>query len=152
MEPAPIRLSAFVDGATPTGFASCLSGVGVVIYDDHGELMSLARPAGPTLTIAYLEHLAILSALEIAREIGVRHITVYCDSTRVVNRIVAGCALRHTAEIRGRVRRLLAEFCEARVVAVSGDDNERAHGLARTATYSALDQITVRAPEEEVAK
>lgn len=148
MDPAPLALCAYVDGATPAGTASVLAGIGVSLADEQGELFAIARPVAATLCIAYLEHLAILTALEIAAEIGAREITVHCDSSNVVSRITHGRARRGCADIRHRVRLALTAFERAFVVFIDGEQNERAHRLARSATYAPLDTIRWRKSEE----
>lgn len=141
MEPAPVHLHAWGDGATPTGVASVLAGIGVSLQDDRGWELALSRPVAPHLPIATLEHLAILTALEVAAELGALRITIHCDSSHVISQVTRCILSPESVDVTCRIYRVLQAFRAVDIVPIDREQNIRAHGLARTATYQAHDDV-----------
>jgi ribonuclease HI len=146
MQPAPKSPFAYVDGSTPSrsGRASRSAGIGVVLHDAQGELLTISRPVPAHHSSNQLEYLAILAALEAAREVHSWGLTVYCDSLRVVERIHTGNTLPGCDDLRQRVRVALAALPFASVVSVCREEVAQAHDLAQAARMLREEVVTRR--------
>ena len=147
MNPRPI--SAFVDGSSPPDYASLLGGVGVVLRDAAGDLLTLSRPVSPRLPIHYLEALAVLTALEVAEQLGVLWIIIHCDCSHAIAQLTEVCPPAPGLEdVNRRVQEAMRRFCWVSLVWISREENERAHGLARVGTHMPWDVVWFRGQSE----
>ena len=89
------ELSAYADGAI--GSAGEHTGVGAVLIDDRGQVVSLGnRRLGP-MTNNEAEYASLLLALELAGALRPRRLSIYLDSAVVVGQMNGTYGVRSTA-------------------------------------------------------
>lgn len=146
-------LFAWVDGSRPPSSTSLLGGVGVALHDHEGELLAISRPASPSLCIDYLEHLAILVALEAGEQIGALWITIHCDASHVIAQLTQVVPpAPGMGEINRRVRLVMRRFCSVSLVLIGREENTRAHELARIATHYAWTVVSCRDQKKDASR
>jgi ribonuclease HI len=140
----PKRLLVYCDGAIGAGRRG--SGLGVVIRDEQGEIIGLAKRGMPPMTNNEAEYAALVLAFESVRRFRPRTLTVYMDSEVVVGQMQGRFAVRSAALRRwhSQACRLARRFRQVDYVHLPRESNRLADALAAEAL---TERINVRARE-----
>jgi len=150
-----VRLA--VDGASKGNPGA--AGIGVVIYNEAGEVIrEIGEYIGET-TNNVAEYTALIRGLKEALKMGVRKIRVTTDSELLAKQIggVYKVRAQHLAVYYYQVKDLFKKFEEARVAHVPRRENAHADRLAsdaarRRADYHPKGPVTARAEKSKASK
>lgn len=112
------------------------AGIGVVLTNEQGELLSQVSQYVGKLTNAAAEYQALIAALTEAKKARARRVAVYTDSVFI--RLGIGSAglkspASHLEPLAIMARSLMASFTRVEMVSVTSDKNRKAQGLAERA-------------------
>lgn len=150
-----VRLA--VDGASKGNPGA--SGIGVVIYNEAGEVIrEIGEYIGET-TNNVAEYSALIRGLKEALKLGARKIRVTTDSELLAKQVGGVYKVRsqHLAVLYYEVKDLFSKFTDARVAHVPRRENAHADRLAsdaarRRADYHPEGPVRARAAKKEKAK
>jgi|LSQX01.1.fsa_nt_gb ribonuclease HI len=130
----------YTDGASRgnPGYA----GIGAVILDANGScLMELSEWIG-IATNNEAEYIALIKALEAAKELGARRVSVLADSELVVRQMQGAYAVKspRLRPLFMKARRLRDEFARFDIKHIQREKNARADMLANLGIDSGLDK------------
>jgi ribonuclease HI/IMP dehydrogenase/GMP reductase len=127
------KLIAHIDGASLGNPGR--AGAGVTFEDDAGtEIEAFGLPIGEA-TNNVAEYRALILALEKARRLGARQLTVFSDSELLVKQLNGQYRVKtpHLRSYFDRAQRLRSDFENFQVAHVPREQNRRADALARQA-------------------
>ncbi|KAK9987897.1 hypothetical protein SO802_028136 [Lithocarpus litseifolius] len=115
-----------------------LAGLGVVIRNDHGQIMaSLTQQIPLPGSVIEVEVFAARKALELTLDLGFDKITLEGDSEVLINSLVkGGNSLAHYGHLIADVHMLMARFSLLGLSHVRRHCNNLAHALARRASFT----------------
>ena len=126
----------FFDGASRTGASGSITvGVGVVLTSPHGHVLPRAFSLTEPCTNNVAEYNALLIGLELAKELGIKHLEAYGDSQLIVKQMTGEYEVRNEDLIplhRAAVR-LVESFESFRIEHVLRSRNTHADALASLA-------------------
>ncbi len=134
------KITIYTDGASRgnPGYA----GIGAVILDTNGSCIKELSEWIGIATNNEAEYLALLKALEAAKELGARRVSVYADSELVVKQLKGEYAVK-SPKLRPlfmEVQRLKDEFDGFTIGHIRREKNARADMLANMGIDSGLDK------------
>ncbi|MBI2267463.1 MAG: ribonuclease HI family protein [Armatimonadetes bacterium] len=129
----PEDLQIYFDGAARGNPGP--SGIGVVVYDDSGNLLHEFNDYLGILTNNQAEYRGFQRALEEARNLGAKRLQVFSDSELVVKQFNGVYRVKHEALISlyRTVKKLSNEFARVEVTHVPRERNRNADRLANRA-------------------
>ena len=126
----------FFDGASRAGASGSISaGVGVALTSPHGHVFPRAFSLTEPCTNNVAEYNALLIGLELAKELGIKHLEAYGDSQLIVKQMTGEYEVRNEDLIplhRAAVR-LVESFESFRIEHVLRSRNTHADALASLA-------------------
>ena len=137
-------LTAHVDGAARGNPGP--AGMGIVLTDAEGEVVKeVAEPLGVT-TNNVAEYSALIRALEEARGLGCRRISVITDSELMERQLNGRYAVKaeHLIPYYRRAMALLAQFDSASVTHTRRENNKRADRLSNLGADKAQGKNAMR--------
>ncbi|XP_030924722.1 uncharacterized protein LOC115951707 [Quercus lobata] len=115
--------------------ASCLVGLGVIVRNNRGEAMGALSASIPLAhSVADLEALACLKAVQFALELGLNRVVVEGDSTVIINALLHGAdCMASFGNILGDIRMHSDVFQIVEFASVNHKCNAVADALAKKA-------------------
>ena len=134
-----LKLIIYIDGASRGNPGP--AGIGVVIKDEKGNtLKEYKKYLGDKLTNNQAEYLALISALELCKEITRGEITIFSDSELLVRQLTGIYRVRNQKlmSLLNRVRQLEKEFEKVNYIHIRRTQNKKADLLANKAIDEGL--------------
>ncbi|XP_058084634.1 uncharacterized protein LOC131232432 [Magnolia sinica] len=129
----------FFDGAArATG-----AGAGVIFITPQGDLLPYSFKLGMTCTNNEVEYNALIIRMDIASELGIKHLQIYGDSKLVINQVAMEFEARKLKLLPycQKTQHLLVKFLNIEVKHIPRYENVKADALASlAAALSCLDR------------
>lgn len=127
------------------------AGIGVVLADEHGEVVAdLAKGIGAT-TNNVAEYQALLAGLELALDRGIRELDVYLDSKLVVSQVSGEWKIKdeRLRALAAKAQILMGKFDSISIQHVRREQNADADALANQGMDAAALDVEDGWPEQE---
>lgn len=111
------------------------AGLGVVIYDPSGAVLQKLGKALPATTNNMAEYMALIAGLELAINIGIKHLSIKTDSELLVKQLCGEYKIRkpELIELAASVNLLLKKLSNYRIKHIPREMNKLADQLASSA-------------------
>lgn len=127
------------------------AGIGVVLADEHGEVIAdIARGIGAT-TNNVAEYRALIAGLELALERGIAELDVYLDSKLVVSQVLGEWKIKdeRLRALAAKAQILMGKFDAITIQHVRREQNAAADALANQGMDAAVLDVEDGWPEQE---
>lgn len=127
------------------------AGIGVVLADEHGEVIAeIAQGIGAT-TNNVAEYRALVAGLELALERGIAELDVYLDSKLVVSQVLGEWKIKdeRLRALAAKAQILMGRFDAITIQHVRREQNADADALANQGMDAAVLDVEDGWPEQE---
>ena len=127
------------------------AGIGVVLADEHGEVIAdIAQSIGAT-TNNVAEYRALVAGLELALERGIGEVDVYLDSKLVVSQVLGEWKIKdeRLRALAAKAQILMGKFDAITIQHVRREQNADADALANQGMDAAALDVEDGRPEQE---
>ncbi|MER3501931.1 MAG: hypothetical protein IMHGJWDQ_001584 [Candidatus Fervidibacter sp.] len=140
-----MTLRLFVDGSSQGNQGP--AGIGVVVYDEQGNLVTTLQTTLKSATNNEAEYHAVIEALKLARQLRAEEVILYSDSELVVQQLNGTYRVKSPALYRlyQEAIALARQFRRFSAVYIPRHQNAEANRLAQMASFSAKLSLRPRA-------
>lgn len=141
-----MTLKLYVDGSSLGNPGP--AGIGIVAYDEKGNVVATQQLSLPSATNNEAEYLAVIEALKLAKNLGADEIVVFSDSELVVQQLNGIYRVKspNLLKLHEEALKLAKGFSNFKAVFIPRDKNEMANRLAQTASSKASLETPLHRP------
>ncbi|KAM5579269.1 hypothetical protein ABKV19_009186, partial [Rosa sericea] len=132
--PPPSTWRLYVDGASNKK----TSGTGILLISPNDQVYEYALKFAFKASNNAAEYEALIAGLQIARELGVQHLSIFSDSQLVVNQVSGNFETKepHMSSYQALARALVQRFTSYIFTQIPRAENDKADALAKIAATS----------------